>query len=238
MKYAEVAVNAPIARRRTFCYSIPPQLAITVGQAVWVPFGSRVLQGIVMKLTEVPSVATTKEIISLISIKSFLSSIQIELAFWLSDYYLAPIFDVVALMLPPGFERQFITYLQLSPNFIDTKQFTPEQKEMVNFVQKKDKVTLKEVEKNFGKKKANRITGQLVKDNALVRTEELGAVRVKPKFVPFVELTISSDQIENAINGLRGRRARVQVAIVEFLAKQSQPISLKELRDNVPYLLK
>ena len=67
MKYAEVAVNSPIAQRRSFCYSIPPQLIIDVGQAVWVPFGSKILQGIVVKLSDYPSFESTKEISGLLT---------------------------------------------------------------------------------------------------------------------------------------------------------------------------
>ena len=84
MKYAEVAVNSPIARRRTFSYSIPPHLTVFVGQAVWVPFGSRVLQGIVVQLSPLPSVEATKEIADIISPRPLLSPEQVELAFWLS----------------------------------------------------------------------------------------------------------------------------------------------------------
>ena len=47
MGYAEVSVNSPVAQRRTFSYAIPPGLDIDVGQAVWVPFGDKLLQGIV-----------------------------------------------------------------------------------------------------------------------------------------------------------------------------------------------
>jgi len=56
MGYAEVAVNSPVAQRRTFSYSIPPSIDLKVGEAVWAPFGSKVLQGIVFGLTDYPAV--------------------------------------------------------------------------------------------------------------------------------------------------------------------------------------
>ena len=73
MKYAEVAVNSPQAQRRSFSYSIPPQLSIVAGQAVWVPFGPRILQGVVLKLTDVPGVPQTKDIIDVIDPEPLLS---------------------------------------------------------------------------------------------------------------------------------------------------------------------
>jgi primosomal protein N' (replication factor Y) len=107
MNYAEVAVNSP-GSRSTFCYVIPLGLNISAGQAVWVPFGSRVIQGIVIRLSDEPSVEETKEIAGIVSDLPLLSTIQMKLAQWISEYYFASLFDALALMLPPGFERRAI----------------------------------------------------------------------------------------------------------------------------------
>jgi len=56
MRYAEVAVDAPVGHARTFSYSIPPQYSLEPGQMVWIPFGSRVTQGIVVGLAAPPQV--------------------------------------------------------------------------------------------------------------------------------------------------------------------------------------
>ena len=103
MRYAEVCVNSPIAQRRTFSYAIPAGLSIAIGQAVWVPFGEKLLQGIVLELSDYPAVEETREIAGIIEPNPVLSPAQISLAYWISEHYLSPIFDAVALMLPPGF---------------------------------------------------------------------------------------------------------------------------------------
>ena len=102
MSYAEVAVDFPVTRS-TFCYAIPSSSNIVPGQAVRVPFGARNLAGIVVELTERPSVETVKEIADIVSTRPLLSPLQIELARWISQRYLSPLFDCLALMLPPGF---------------------------------------------------------------------------------------------------------------------------------------
>ena len=51
LPYAEVSVNSPVAQRRMFSYAIPEGLSISIGQAVWVPFGDKVLQGVVLELS-------------------------------------------------------------------------------------------------------------------------------------------------------------------------------------------
>src|SRR4030042_3054319 len=113
MNYAGVAVNSPVSRS-SFCYAVPPGLNINVGQAVWVPFGSRVIQGIVLRLSDEPAVEETKEIAGLVADFPLLSPIKMQLAQWISEHYFAPPFDALALMLPPGFERRAITCFQLT----------------------------------------------------------------------------------------------------------------------------
>ena len=66
MGYAEVSVNSPIAQRRTFSYAIPSGSTIDVGQAVWVPFGDKLLQGIVLELSHYPTVEEVHSFVQLI----------------------------------------------------------------------------------------------------------------------------------------------------------------------------
>ena len=149
MNYAEVAVNSPIAQRRSFCYSIPPELKVEVGQAVWVPFGSKILQGIVVSTSDSPSFEATKEICDLITYSPLLSSDQLDVAFWISKHYLSPLFDSVALMLPPGFQRRLLTFLKLSSVPIDFEQLNSAQRQVIGLLQDKGKVSLLEIERKL-----------------------------------------------------------------------------------------
>src|SRR3970282_2451637 len=78
---------------------------------------SRRLQGVVLEVTEEPAFAEARDIEAIIDPEPVLSPERAELARWLSDHYLAPLFDCVALMLPPGFKRRPLTVLRalLSP---------------------------------------------------------------------------------------------------------------------------
>ena len=106
MKYAEVAVSAPGGHRHTFTYSVPDSLNVAVGSGVWVPFGARVLQGVVTSLAGISNISEIRAISSIIGASPLVSPERIQLALWIADYYLAPLFAAVALMLPPGFERK------------------------------------------------------------------------------------------------------------------------------------
>ena len=106
MRYAEVAVDAPVSPARTFSYSIPDRFRLQPGQLVWVPFGRRILQGVVIELAPAPRVEVTKDILQAVEPAPLLDATALTLAQWLSRYYLCSLFDAVALFLPPGFKAQ------------------------------------------------------------------------------------------------------------------------------------
>ncbi|MDP6101059.1 MAG: hypothetical protein QGH66_06555, partial [Dehalococcoidia bacterium] len=62
MTYAEVAVDSPHSGGRAFSYSIPPDLRVEVGQAVWVPFGPLTIMGVVMELSSEAAVEDVRDI--------------------------------------------------------------------------------------------------------------------------------------------------------------------------------
>ncbi len=106
MRYAEVAVDAPVAHSRTFSYSIPPNFAVEPGQLVWVPFGRRVAQGVVVELVAAPQVEVTRDILQPIEPTQLIHPLHLHLAKWLSGYYLCSLFTAISPLLPPGFEAQ------------------------------------------------------------------------------------------------------------------------------------
>ncbi len=229
MSYAEVAVDSP-GSRSTFCYAIPSKLNIGVGQAVWVPFGARVIQGIVVELSERPSVEATKEILETVTNYPLLSPMQIELAQWISEHYLSPLFDAIALMLPPGFERQTITYFQLVGCQESWPSLTSEQRQVLHLIGKTGKASLKELERKFGAKKAKRLTDQLVHHHLITKNQELELAKVKPKTIPYVKLTAGKGEIESEMTRLSKSRAYRQAELLNFLNQQTQPIPVNELR--------
>ena len=234
MRYAEVSVNSPVAQRRTFSYAIPPHLDIDVGQAVWVPFGDKRLQGIVLELTDYPSVEETKEIADVIEPRPLLSPSHVLLAGWISQHYLSPLFDAVALMLPPGFERKTVTFVSTAsiPDDFDLSTLTQEQRQVLELVQRGGRVSLRQIEKTLGKKKAQTIVSQLVKRGLATRSYELERIKVKPKKVPYLRLEVAATEAEQEAARLYKKGASKQAVLLEFLAQQTGPVPWAEARQN------
>ncbi len=233
MRYAEVSVNSPIAHRQAFSYAIPSGLNIDVGQAVWVPFGEKLLQGIVLELSSYPQVEETREIAGVIEPQPILSHLQVLLARWISEYYLSPLFDAVALMLPPGFERKAVTFVSKAQQEGDKSYLTQSQQHLLELAQKEGKVSLKEVEKVLGKKKAQTIVSQLVGQGLIVRSYELEPIKVRPKQERYLSLLITVDEAGQEVARLRKKGAIRQATLLEFLAQQSQPVPVSEVKQKV-----
>jgi primosomal protein N' (replication factor Y) len=229
MGYAEVAVNSPVAQRRTFSYSIPPSISLSVGQAVWVPFGPKVLQGVVCRLSEHPEVEETRDIVGVIDPRPLLSSTQIELACWISEYYLAPLFDAVALMLPPGFERKLITFYQLSSRFSSSSpsDLTPEQAQLLELLIREGKVEQAAVEKVLGQKKARRMLDELLGKGLVMKSQELEKVRVRAKLVTHLRLAVKAEVAKMEAECLASRAPK-QAALLQLLADRTEPVPVRE----------
>ncbi len=92
-----------LAQFQTFHYDLPPDLLdiVQIGHMVWVPFGRQELQGLVVAFDETSPVQT-KSIKRLARPQPVLTPAQIELAFWIADYYVAPLSETIKLFLPPG----------------------------------------------------------------------------------------------------------------------------------------
>jgi len=232
MTYAEVAVNSP-GSRSTFCYAIPSTLEVGVGHAVWVPFGSRVVQGIVVDTSDEPSVEAPREILGPIAEQPLLSPAQIRLARWISQRYVSPLFDAVALMLPPGFERKLTTRFQRVVSEEGLPSLTPEQRHLLHLIGDKGKTRLRELEKRLGAGKARRIADQLLRYRLIAKSEELEGPKVRPKTVPYVRLLGSKDEAQNEVMRLERSRARRQAEVLRFLSHRSEPVPVSEVRRHL-----
>jgi len=91
------------ARFQTFHYHLPPNLKgeAETGHLVWAPFGPQEVQGIVVG-PATSSPVETKAIDRLARPRPVLTPAQLDMAFWIADYYVAPISEAVKLFLTPG----------------------------------------------------------------------------------------------------------------------------------------
>jgi len=244
MKYAEVVVNMPVRRQvisdlegegseseyrpsdLTFHYSIPPHLRdeVAIGQLIQVPFGPRRLQGIVVGLTDQAPVSETKDIEEIVDPEPVLSPVQIELARWISSYYLAPLIHCLRLMLPPGLEQRAVLTVELSEsaNQRISENLTREQRVVIEFLRREGKQRVKDLARSLKMADPRPVVDQLARRGAIIKCSELEKPRVRPKRARFVRLIANEEKIAQTIPRL-GRSSK-QADVLEFLSRSDDPL--------------
>ena len=106
MMYADIAVDAPVSSGRIFSYKVPDNWSVEIGQLVWLPFGSRTIQGIIVNLSDTSQSDYTLPISSIVEPSPLISPFQISLGLWISRYYFSSAFEAISLFLPPGFKSK------------------------------------------------------------------------------------------------------------------------------------
>ncbi len=97
-EYCDVAVPVPLDA--VFTYRVNPEAPPAVGGRVIVPFRNEKLIGIVTRLHDDPPPVTAKRIESVLDAEAIVAPDLLELARWISNYYLAPLGEVLRSMLP------------------------------------------------------------------------------------------------------------------------------------------
>jgi primosomal protein N' (replication factor Y) len=192
--YAEVAVNAAAPIRQTFTYRIPDHLAhVRPGHAVYVPFGARTLQGIVMDVTDTPAFADARDIEAIIDEEPLVSPERLELARWMANHYLAPLFDCVSLMLPAGFKRKPLTFLRAAFWTSDSPptDVSEAERAVLALIAGRTEIDAEEAKRAI--KSGARAVASLVKRGLVARTYRLARPTVAAKHVPHLRLLIDED---------------------------------------------
>ena len=110
--YAEVAVDAPVRDGRTFTYSVPDGMSVSPGQMVQAPFGPRMVDGVVFRLSRSTDIDPIRPINASDPGGALLSREQLDLAAWIAGYYMSSLYSAIGLMLPPGFRNRTKAYIE------------------------------------------------------------------------------------------------------------------------------
>ena len=142
MSFAQVALPLPL--RRTFTYRVPDALAgrALPGVQVQVPFRGRPRRGFVVELGATTALDRVESLGAVLT-PPLLSPHLLELARWISDYYMAPLGEVLAAALPGGLEgfarsrarRKAVEDAVLALALPEPHRLTPEQRTATRVVE-------------------------------------------------------------------------------------------------------
>ena len=186
MRYAEVAVDAPVAHSRTFSYSIPITFTLEPGQLVWVPFGRRIAQGVVVELAAAPQVEVTRDVLQPVEPAPLIAPLSLVLARWLSAYYLCSLYDAIALFLPTGFEAQVRSSISAVPGREDLlPSLRPQSRDAVEALAAQRPIREQDFVKQLGRG-GEREVHRLVEKGLIIRHVDLPHPRIIPRYTCYL----------------------------------------------------
>ena len=229
LKVAEVAVDVPTQPGRTFSYRIPDDLPVAPGQLVRVPFGARTLQGIVFSLAERSQVPEeeTRYIAAIVFDEPLLDEVRLQLARWMSDYYICSLFEAATPMLPPGGRVRARIHLTLADPETDRDSLTPLQQRIVDYIAKRGSATQDALVRAVGDSAAASVAS-LVRRNVLNRDYALPDPAIRHRYRTLI--TLAPDTATDIDEWLATTRAPKQAAFVEHMRETDKPLDITEAR--------
>lgn len=231
MKYAEVAVDAPAGVGRLFSYHIPDGMDAAPGQLALVPFGNRVLQGVVFEISDAPQVAETRPVSEILLPEPALDETRLALARWVGERYVCSPFEAAAPMLPPGSRVQSRAELSIPPEIqdIEAAANSERQLQVLREVQRLETADLERVVSNLGEW-ARSAASALVGRGALTRRYRAARRMVGPRYAETLSAVPETrDDAERWLGDPKNRAAR-QKALAARLLEARSPIPIIEAR--------
>ena len=236
MLYVDVILPIPI--KNTFTYHFPKSLLdyIDIGMRVTVPFGkSKIHTGIVLRIHDKAPEYDTKEIDQILDETPIINKHQLKHWFWLADYYMCALGEVVRAALPSAFLLESETLISLKNNFLENEaSLTDEEYLIIEALQRQSSLRVEEVQSIIDKKNVVKLIQALLAKEYIDVQEEVFEQYI-PKKKSYVRLA-KEYETENSLNSLLeelSTRATKQRDLLMNLfllqAQTKKPINPKQL---------
>ncbi len=200
--YVQVAVNVPSVQG-VFDYSVPSELKgkVETGSLVRVPFGSRTVQGVVLRFVERPAVEGVKSVIDLVDSAPVLSAAQIALAEALEQKYHMSLADAIGMMLPPGLSQQADTLFSLRGGETARPdiELSRTQRRLLDLLRRRGPLRGRQIDRHFKNVDWRRSAERLVRLGLLEKRGVLPPPAVRPKYVRTAQLAVPPHIAEKAM---------------------------------------
>lgn len=209
--FADVILPVPV--HREFTYRVPFEMNdyIREGIRVVVPFGkSKFYTAIVTKVHEtVPSDYTAKYVEYILDDAPIITGNQYAFWKWIAKYYMAPIGDVLNAALPANFKLASETKIQLHPDFEKGMELAEKEEILVETLEIREELTLKELSEILGIKNVHPIIKRLIDKGIVITQEELNQ-KYTPKKESFVCLNpvFTEEDLNNVISSLETNKSK------------------------------
>ena len=204
-------VALPVPIEQTYAYAAPdgvPEAEIGPGMRVLVPFGPRTLTGVVVSMG--PTSGKLKKVLDVLDDEPSFSEEMLELTKWIAEYYVTSWGLVLKAALPAGIEVESKRFIELTESAIPIPD-EPAARAVVEIIRRVGPVTLEQLNRHAAKAVSLSKLKRYERQGWLAFHEVIGKARVSiltQSFVRPAERVHSSDDLREAVRGLKGTRQR------------------------------
>ena len=216
----------------TFSYRVPVGRDVGPGEVVHVPFGQRTLQGIVVEgPTDLPGYhGEIRNLDEPVEGAPRLNEVQLDLARWIADEYLAPPWESHALMLPPGAGEQPQTRIVRGPAE-PPPTLSERQQQLYELLDEKPR-ELGELRSVVGARGFDAALGALVRRGLAERKFELARPRGRARVAEVVRLRAKPERAREFASSIEGRRSSRRARALRALLDAEEPIAFDDPREG------
>jgi primosomal protein N' (replication factor Y) (superfamily II helicase) len=226
-----VNVILPVPVHQEFTYRVPFEMNddIREGVRVVVPFGkAKYYTAVVTKVHEnVPEGYAVKYIEYILDEIPIITGKQYTFWKWIANYYMAPIGDVLNAALPANFKLASETIIVLHPDFERGVELSEKETLIVDSIEAKESLNLKELSEILSVKNVHPIIKQLIDKKIVITQEELNQ-KFTPKKESFVCINpiFSDEDLSDVIASLEKNKSKESqlnaLLKILFLKRQEQ----------------
>lgn len=222
-----VDISVPVAVDQLFTYNVPDvlQTQIKKGVRVTAPFGKKTVVGFIVSISQTTTAPYTKDIFDVLDSEPIISEEILKLTHWISEYYFAPLGEVLKAVLP---QRTFSTshkIVTLSETNIE-KAFSktkgaPKQTEVLKLLFEKKEISVEQIQNKLFIKNVHSIINELAHKGLVSISEQFVTHTIKPKLEKIIHVTETSKQKWNTFleTSQSNKRISKQISMVQLLNK-------------------
>ncbi len=206
-------------------YLVPEefQSQLREGQLVAVPYGERLVEGIVWTIAEHETEMLALEgdevlrpLHTILDPEPALLPHQRALAEWMADYYVTPLAFVALMMLPPGLMQRSQVVLHLVTDTIpaEASEQTPRTRALIGMLLAEGALDVERLKEMLGPKRAKEVLKEALESGLVQRDAQLHAPQAKPRVQRIVRLIAQGE----TLTAWRQRAEEIAQRDVESLA--------------------
>ncbi len=226
----EVALRASLGPGTSpvLSYRVPPHLRELVqpGRLVWAPLRQRSVQGVVLRVaSDQRPTRALRPLDGMGDPEASLTTSGMRLAEWVATTYRAPLYEVLALLLPPGTAQASETIWQATPAGIaaDLASLPERERAVLYYLRLRGAQSERELRSVLRGTESDLryVYYALAERGLLMREATRSTPGARPRFERMVALKLPPEQLAPTLASLA--RAPRQRAVVAWLAEQAAP---------------